>query len=377
MNGYNTQPYKKTSLQQQYLQLVQQNDLEYNAVQLQILAHCQQILDRLNTPPSWLARLGIVSQDKKGLYLWGGVGAGKTMMMDMLYQALNSPAKKRLHFHEFMRFCHQSLADYAGYADPLEKIVKTLRKDTAVLCLDEFIVGDIGDAMILSQLLKNFERHDITLITTSNTEPKLLYSEGLQRAKFLPAIAWIEEHLSVVSCQVGQDYRFNALKPAGLYHHPCNQQTQQRLETLFKKLHPGADGMRSPIEIEHRMIDVIARTETVIWFDFSALCQTARSQLDYIEIAKNYPVILLSGMPHLSALRADERRRFTYLVDVLYEAHVDLVIQAEEPIEAWAAFSQQFTECARTYSRLQEMQTEVYLSSTPVRSFVITEDRQK
>ncbi len=366
MNGFNKPPFKTPSLQQNYLQLVQQSELEYNAVQLQILAHCQQLLEQYNTPPGWLERLGITSKSKKGIYLWGGVGAGKTMMMDMFYQALSLPAKKRLHFHEFMRFCHQSLADYTGHADPLAKIVKTLSKSTAVLCLDEFFVGDIGDAMILSQLLKNFERYGITLITTSNTEPKHLYAEGLQRAKFLPAIAWIEQHLAILPCQVGQDYRFNALKPAGLYHHPCNRQTWQILEALFKKLHPGAKVIRAPIEIEHRMIDVVARTETVIWFEFAVLCQTARSQLDYLCIAKNYPVVLISGIPSLSVFRADERKRFIYLVDVLYEAHVDLVIQAEEPMTTWAAFSQQFSECARTYSRLQEMQTEVYLSRAHV-----------
>jgi cell division protein ZapE len=362
MNGYSTQRFNALSLQQNYLHLVQRGEIEFNPTQSQILAQCQPLLDQLNTSGSWLERFGFVRAPSKGIYLWGGVGAGKTMMMDMFFHALNISRKKRLHFHEFMRSCHQSLAEYAGSSDPLKKIVKKLNKSTTVLCLDEFFVADIGDAMILSQLLKNFGRYGITLVITSNTEPKHLYAEGLQRAKFLPAIDWIEKNLLVLPCQIEQDYRFNALKPAGLYHHPVNQKTQHTLEVLFKKLHPGAEVTQEPIEIAHRMIPVVSRTETVIWFEFSALCQTARSQIDYLDIAKRYPVIILSGIPHLDRLRADERKRLIYLVDVLYEAHVDLVIQAEEPLSAWEVFSQQFPECARTYSRLQEMQTERYLS---------------
>lgn len=362
MNGYNRQPSNAASLQQDYLQLVDRGELECNPVQLQILAQCQPLLDRLNASHSWLEHLRVLTTPRQGIYLWGGVGAGKTMMMDMFYQALTITTKKRFHFHEFMQFCHQSLADYAGMTDPLAKIVKMLRKNITVLCLDEFFVDDIGDAMILSQLLKNFESQGLTLVTTSNTEPKRLYPEGLQRAKFLPAIAWLERHLLVLPCQIGQDYRLNALKPAGLYHFPCNQATQQCLESLFKKLHSGARVTQDPIEVEHRMIAVVARTETVIWFDFATLCQTARSQIDYISISKNYPVVILSFIPKLKDLRSDERKRLVHLVDVFYEAHVDLVIQAEEPLAAWDDLSQQFPECARAYSRLQEMQTDIYLS---------------
>jgi cell division protein ZapE len=311
-----------------------------------------------------IAKLGSPPALQKGLYLWGSVGRGKTWLMDLFYQSLPFPERRRRHFHRFMREVHAELRDLPDQESPLETVAQRIAADCRVLCFDEFFVSDIADAMILAGLLEGLFRHGVTLVATSNIRPADLYKDGLQRSRFLPAIALIEENTEVLAIPAGVDYRLRRLTQAGTYVKSSAPDTPARLEALFEELADG-DEARSAgtIEVEGRSIPVIRQNQSIVWFSFAALCSGPRSQNDYIEIARNYQSVIVSDVPVLDSDHDNEARRFIALVDELYDHHVNLIISAEAaPRELYRGekLARQFE---RTVSRLTEMQSEEYLAS--------------
>jgi len=297
---------------------------------------------------------------EKGLYLWGGVGRGKTFLMDMFYQSLPFTEKRRRHFHRFMHDVHVELQKLKAREAPLETVAENLARDARVLCFDELYVTDIADAMILANLFDAIFRRGVTLVVTSNQPPRELYKNGLQRQRFIPAIDLIEKHTAVLNVDSGIDYRLRHLTQAGTYLPSDDPQTLGRLEALFRDLSDG-DQSGGSIEIEGRPIPVIRASETAVWFDFPAICEGPRSQLDYIEIACEFQSVIISGVPVFDTTREDAARRFLALVDELYDRNVNLVLSAAaKPQELYQGerLKQPFP---RAVSRLIEMQSEEYL----------------
>ena len=321
---------------------------------------------------SWLGRLFKKSSAKtserpvQGLYMWGGVGRGKTWLMDMFYHSLPGDRKMRLHFHRFMLRVHEELTQLQGQSDPLEVIADRFKQETDVLCFDEFFVSDITDAMLLATLLQALFARGITLVATSNIPPDNLYRNGLQRARFLPAIALINQYCDVMNVDAGIDYRLRTLTQANLWLTPEAGQTAKDLDPamqqMFGKL-AGKTGDKAPVlQINHRPLQAIASAEGVLAVEFHTLCEEARSQLDYIALSKIYHSVLLHNVPVMKADQENAARRFLALVDEFYERHVKLVISAQAPMyEIYRGDRLKF-EYQRCLSRLQEMQSEEYLA---------------
>ncbi|TYT26552.1 AFG1 family ATPase [Luteimonas viscosa] len=315
-----------------------------------------------------------------GLYLWGGVGRGKTFLVDLFYAGLPlpeirgealaggrttaaAPGKRRTHFHRFMRRVHEQLRTHSGERDPLATIASDWRARLRVLVLDEFFVSDIGDAMILARLLERMFDEGIVLVTTSNVDPPDLYRDGLQRARFLPAIELIRRHCEVVHLDSPIDYRLRALTRSPVYRAPLDSGSDAWLDSRWREL-GGDDAHREAgIEIDGRRIPVRARCQDMAWFDFDALCEGPRGATDYIEIAREFHTVLLGGIPVLEATRDDAARRFVTLIDELYDRHVNLVCTADAAPHALYAGERLGAAFERTASRLVEMQGEDYLAS--------------
>jgi cell division protein ZapE len=297
----------------------------------------------------------------RGLYIHGSVGCGKTFLMDLLHDGLSEAHRDRWHFHRFMRAIHAELALCKGQRDPLRIVARTL-VSKPLLFLDEFFVQDIGDAMILGELLKHLMRQGVTLITTSNVAPAQLYADGLQRAKFLPAIHRIERWCRTICLQSDQDYRLRALTAAPIYRYPCDARALQALSDLFDSLKPSEVKTNTQLSINERMISVVRIAQGVAWFEFSSLCDGPRSVADYIEIAKAYNTVVLSEVPQLNVHHEDPARRFMFLVDEFYDRHVKLVIAAKTSIADLYIGERMAKEFARTRSRLMEMQSHAYLA---------------
>ncbi|HEY3487733.1 MAG TPA: cell division protein ZapE, partial [Gammaproteobacteria bacterium] len=312
--------------------------------------------DTANHLGLWQKLLGRGRKSTRGIYLWGGVGAGKTMLLDLFYEALPFPEKKRIHFHHFMRSVHSHLKQQKRN-DPLQHVAGIIAQQCRVLCLDEFIVSDITDAMILSGLLKTLFELGVCLVTTSNTEPDELYKNGLQRARFLPAIALIKRHMDIVHLDNQIDYRLQTLRRAGTYHFPLNAETQQQMRQTFESL-SGAPATGGEVEINQRPLAFLGTAKGTAWFDFQVLCNSARSQNDYIEIAGQYHSVLLSDVRAMDALSDDAARRFLNLIDVLYNHKVKLVISADAPVTELYRGKRLAAEFKRAVSRLIEMQSE-------------------
>ena len=299
-----------------------------------------------------------------GLYLWGGVGRGKTFLIDLFFAGLPFAEKRRTHFHRFMREVHERIRVHAGERDPLAEIVRGWRGSLRVLVLDEFFVGDIGDAMILARLLERMFAEGIVLVTSSNVAPKDLYKDGLQRARFLPAIGLVERHCEVVYLDSDTDYRLRALTRSPVYRTPLDGDSDGWLDMRWREL-GGDDAHRDAgIGIEGRRIAVRARCKDMAWFDFDALCEGPRGTADYIEIAREFHTVLLGGIPVLDATRDDAARRFVHLVDELYDRHVNLVCTADAPPHALYAGERLAAAFERTASRLVEMQSTEYLAAS-------------
>jgi len=299
----------------------------------------------------------------RGIYLWGGVGRGKTYLMDLFYDCLPFERKLRTHFHRFMQRVQQDLVRYQGASNPLELVADRIAAEALVVCLDEFFVLDIADAMILSGLFKALFERRIVLVTTSNTHPDRLYENGLQRQRFLSAIALIKHHTSVIELLPGTDYRLRNLSQATLYHCPINEGTEALLSQSFYALAPDKSEIheREQIEILGRKLPTHFCAEDVVWFDFQQLCDGPRSTFDYVEIAKLYHAVLLSDVPQLGADQDDQARRFVSLVDALYDRRVKLIIAAEVPIQVLYSGKNLAFAFQRTRSRLVEMQSHDYL----------------
>ncbi|CAI1043728.1 AFG1-like ATPase [Serratia liquefaciens] len=297
----------------------------------------------------------------QGLYMWGGVGRGKTWLMDMFFHSLPGDRKLRLHFHRFMLRVHEELTELQGQENPLEIIADGFKAQTDVLCFDEFFVSDITDAMLLATLLQALFARGITLVATSNIPPDDLYRNGLQRARFLPAIELINEYCDVMNVDAGIDYRLRTLTQAHLYLTPLDEQTRQTMDQMFVKL-AGKKGEAAPVlQINHRPLQVIHAVDGVLAVDFHTLCEEARSQLDYIALSRLYHSVILYNVRVMGPLKENTARRFLALVDEFYERHVKLVIAAEASMfEIYQGERLKF-EYQRCLSRLQEMQSEEYL----------------
>ena len=297
-----------------------------------------------------------------GLYLWGGVGRGKTFLIDLFYAGLPLREKRRTHFHRFMREVHARLRAHAGQRDPLVAIAREWRSTLRVLVLDEFFVSDIGDAMLLARLLERLFAEGVVLVTTSNATPRDLYRDGLQRARFLPAIDLIERQCEVVELVSDTDYRLRALTRSPVYRAPLDPGADGWLEQRWHAL-GGDDGHRDAgIAIDGRRIPVRARSKGLCWFDFDALCEGPRGNADYIEIAREFHTVLVGGIPRFDALRDDAARRFVHLVDELYDRHVNLICTADAAPMALYAGERLAGAFERTASRLIEMQSADYLA---------------
>ena len=320
---------------------------------------------RRPSPKRLLTKLGLArtAPAERGLYLWGGVGRGKTWLMDLFFQTLPFADKRRRHFHRFMYDVHAQLKRLRETQAPLEHVAAGIAAETRVICFDELFVTDIADAMILGTLFESLFRRGVTLVATSNVPPGDLYKEGLQRARFLPAIELLEKNTTVLAVDGGTDYRLRQLTQAGTYLQSNAPDTQQRLEALFTEL---ADGDQSAslgaVEIEGRPIPFIRESSTTIWFDFEAICEGPRSQNDYIELARDYQSIIVSNVPRFTTQRENAARRFIALVDELYDHNVNLVVSAAAPPNDLYHGERLTFEFQRTVSRLIEMQTEEYLA---------------
>ena len=309
----------------------------------------------------WFGRHQPLWEPVTGLYFWGGVGRGKTYLMDIFYECLPFEERRRTHFHRFMRHVHQELKALAGEKNPLLLVARRLAERVRVLCFDEFFVVDITDAMILARLLDELFRQGVTLVATSNIVPDELYRDGLQRARFLPAIDLLNRHTCVVNVDGGVDYRLRALERAELYHCPLDAEADASLTRSFESLAPEQVQADVELEVEGRPVRVRRLAEDVAWFDFAELCDGPRSQNDYIELAREFHAVLVSSVPRLDAGRDDQARRFISLVDEFYDRNVKLVISAEVPLEQLYRQGRLAFEFERTRSRLLEMQSHAYL----------------
>ncbi len=298
----------------------------------------------------------------KGLYLWGGVGRGKTFLMDLFFESLNTPLKKRIHFHRMMHDVHARLRHLGDIEDPLDAVAGQIAQETRVLCFDEFFVSDIGDAMILGRLLSGLFERGVTLVATSNVQPRDLYRDGLQRQQFLPAIALLEQHTDVFHMDGETDYRLRLLQKAGTYLTPDDADAQQRLDYFFDESATSDVRENVAIDINGRPIQTRKCGKGIAWFEFSALCDGPRSQADYIEIARWYPSVIVSGVPELSARQEDQARRFIALVDEFYDRRVKLILSARHDVDSLYSGSRLQFEFERTQSRLIEMQSTEYLA---------------
>ncbi len=300
----------------------------------------------------------------KGLYFWGGVGRGKTYLMDNFFESLPFSQKMRMHFHRFMRRVHSELKKLDGQKNPLQKVADIIAAETKVICFDEFFVSDITDAMILGTLMSELFERGVVLVATSNIVPDGLYKDGLQRARFLPAIELLKKHTQVVNVDGGVDYRLRALEQAELYHYPLDTQADLSLQKSFRSLlsSPADEKNNQVLMVEGREIHSRFSAEGIVWFDFEAICDGPRSQNDYIELSKEYHSVFVSNVPALGRPNDDQARRFINLVDEFYDRHVKLVISAEKPLAELYSDGKLNFEFQRTVSRLLEMQSHEYLA---------------
>ena len=298
----------------------------------------------------------------RGAYMWGGVGRGKSFLMDSFYSVVPVVRKTRLHFHEFMRGVHRQLDDLKGVADPLDEVAKRIAKKYRLICFDEFHVSDIADAMILYNLLKALFDNGVSFVMTSNYQPDTLYPEGLHRDRIIPAIELLKEKLDVLNVDAGVDYRKRALEQVEAYHTPLGAEADRALREAFSGIAGTAD--EDPrIHIENREIRALRRAGSVVWFDFATLCGGPRSQNDYLEIASLFHTVILSDVPRMSAAMSSEARRFTWLIDVLYDHKVKLLMSAEVEPEELYTQGMLANEFHRTVSRIVEMQSSEYMES--------------
>ena len=358
-----------------YKQDLQQDDFLFDAAQENAVKHLQRLYEDLLAKPVAVSGFKkVLNRWKKvyskpeiapvkGLYFWGGVGRGKTYLVDTFYDCLPFEEKMRVHFHRFMHRVHQELKTLSGQSDPLKIIAKKFASETRIICFDEFFVSDITDAMILGTLFEELFAHNVTLVATSNIIPDELYRNGLQRERFLPAIKLINQHTDIVNVDSGVDYRLRTLEQAEIYHHPLDKKADENLAHYFRQLSCEPGEQNIDIEINNRQLRTIAASDGVVHFDFSVLCESARSQSDYMEISQIYHTVLMANVKQMGVDTDDTTRRFIALVDEFYERNVKLIMSAEQPLENLYSGGRLAFEFKRCLSRLQEMQSHDYLAS--------------
>jgi len=308
-----------------------------------------------------LKKMFVKPEIPRGVYMYGGVGRGKSFLMDCFYSAVPLKRKTRLHFHEFMREVHRELATMHGTVNPLNLLAKRMAEKYRLICFDEFHVSDVTDAMILHRLLAALFEHGVGFVTTSNFKPDDLYPHGLHRDRILPAIALLNSRLNVVNVDNGTDYRGLTMAQLELYHMPLGETAEVAMKDAFERLAETQD--ESPVlQIEARKIHARRKAGGLVWFDFKTLCGGPRSQNDYLEIASQFHTVLLSDVPHMPPRMSAEARRFTWLVDVLYDRRVKLIMSAEVSAPDLYTEGQMAHEFVRTVSRLQEMQSAEFLA---------------
>ena len=344
-----------------------------DAAQLQAVGELepihQYLLQKWQSPESYWQKLkqkmGLYNvHAPPGLYIWGGVGRGKTYLMDLFYHSLPSSRKMRMHFHRFMLMVHQRLGAEKGHSNPLVQVAHGIAKDVDIICFDEFFVSDIGDAMILANLLEALFSLSVILVTTSNIVPDKLYEYGLQRQKFIPAIALIKQHTKVINVDGGIDYRLRSLNKAAVYYYPFSNENDVALSVLYKKLTGGQySEVGKILDIQGRLVKTKCWSEGLVWFDFETLCGGPRGSADYIELAQQFHTVFISDIPILYESSDDKARRFITLIDEFYDHNVILIVTAATDLENLYQGQDLSFPFARARSRLLEMQTKEYLGS--------------
>ncbi|SFT66137.1 cell division protein ZapE [Pseudomonas marincola] len=345
-------------------------DFFHDAAQETAVRHLQRLYDDLvadsKSKPGMFGKLFGKKQAApvKGLYFWGGVGRGKTYLVDTFFDSLPFERKVRTHFHRFMKRVHEEMRTLKGEKNPLTIIGKRFADEAQVICFDEFFVSDITDAMILATLLEELFKNGVCLVATSNIVPDGLYKDGLQRARFLPAIALLKQHTDIVNVDSGVDYRLRALEQAELFHWPLDAEAEASLHRSFSSLLPdcthAVEG--EAIMIENREIKAVRVCEDVAWFEFRELCDGPRSQNDYIELGKIFHAVLLANVEQMGVAKDDMARRFINLVDEFYDRNVKLIISAEVELKDLYTGGRLTFEFQRTLSRLLEMQSHEFLA---------------
>ena len=345
----------------------EQSGFVKDETQLAVVKHFQELHDQLENETRKIRNPAKLFRRKKtdpvqGMYLWGGVGRGKTYLMDLFFDTAPMAEKTRMHFHRYMLSVHEELKILREVRDPLVQVAKRFARQNRLLCLDEFAVLEIGDAVILAGLLRLLMENGVTIVTTSNIEPDKLYEGGLQRDRFLPAIRLINQRMKVVQIGEGIDYRLRSLSQMTLYHHPLGTAAKEAMDYDFRRLHDGTELFSGPLTILNREIKTVRRTRNLVWFNFSEICDGPRSKADYVEIANCYRTVLISNIPEFTWELENQAHRFIQLVDEFYDHGVHLIVSAEKDAESLYSGKRFSKEFQRTASRLREMQTNAYLS---------------
>jgi cell division protein ZapE len=361
-----------------YWHFSQRDDFQTDSEQLKVLAKLQRLFEELEDYRQYrqgklnrlVTNLGAGRKPPRGMYIYGGVGRGKSLMMDAFYKVSRHRRKRRVHFHEFMREIHGRMGALSGQEDPLEVISTEIGRELRLLAFDEFHVSDIADAMILARLLELLIDKGVVLVMTSNYRPDDLYPNGLQRARFLPAIEILKRDMEVVPLAGTTDHRRRLLDSLGVYYTPIDEHADAHLARFFDAMTKATFAERGTIEVGGRSLRFRRRSKGVIWFDFDELFERPRSQVDYLEIASAYHTVLISGVKRMAPAQTDVVRRFTWLVDVFYDQRVKLVLSAQAQPEDLLARAEHgdaaarmvHREFSRTASRLREMQSRDYFA---------------
>jgi len=349
---------------QRYKEKFTQKNFEVDELQQGIIKQFDDLhaalLESSRIRTSWLRRFFSPRKKISGLYLWGKVGVGKTMLMDCFYESLPFAQKKRVHFHGFMQDLHEQLKSLKHKSNPILYLAEQIARETWVLCFDEFFVHDIADAMLLGGMIRCLIENHVCLVATSNVPPDRLYEDGLQRQNFIPTIRLLQSALQVIHVSTMTDYRRNFFENAGVYYTPLNADSEKKMDKAFAVYQKGVVS-HEPICLFERLISVKKRTQNVVWFDFETICGQPRCQADYLELAKAYKVVLISQVRKMQVAESDLIINFINLIDVFYDAGVKLILSAEtlpQALYQQGRFSFSFQ---RTQSRLFEMQSQQYV----------------